>query len=74
MKQVQQFKYLASVLTENGKLDIEIRRRTGIAKDGKKQENIAELIGNINALECWTISSQLKINWRQQKCRSIERC
>lgn len=32
MKQVQKFKYLRYVFTVDGKSEIEIRRRTGIAK------------------------------------------
>ena len=33
IKQVQKFKYLGSVLTEDGKCDAEIKRRIGLAKD-----------------------------------------
>lgn len=37
IKEVQQFKYLENVLTEDVKWDSEIRKRIGIAKDDRKR-------------------------------------
>lgn len=74
IKQVRKFRYLGSVMPEDGKSDAEIRRHIGMAKDAfqklgrdrrsllvtkKRVLNYYMISVLLYGSECWTVSSKM---------------
>ena len=76
IKQVNKFKYLGCLITSDGKWDIEIKRRIGIAKDCFKKMNpifrnnnislptklrvLKAYVWSVLLYGCWTIADEFK--------------